>query len=247
MIRFFIIALTCSMSLCSGAQKQKTARAKLTQASTVMDTAGNILPADLWQQMAMNSNFTLRPVEPENETSVFVIRHLSATEKAAMMERLPKPRPSKSFRTGKPLGSFAERDLDGNLYKIKELAGKVIVINFWFINCPPCRTEIPELNALVSNYANNKEVVFLGIALDDKWALQRFLKMMPFQYNIIDNGTVLARKFNVTSFPTHVVVDKEGLVQFHTAGLAKNTVHWVQKSIDEALAKPTANAIVTTH
>jgi len=36
----------------------------------------------------------------------------------------------------------------------------------------------------------------------------------------------------------HVVVDRDGKVKFHTAGLAKNTVYWIKKSTDEALATP---------
>src|SRR5688572_24894604 len=118
MIRVFIVVLFCNLNLLAAAQKPKTARAKLSETSIVTDTAGNILPFDLWKQMAMNSNFTLSPVEPQNEASIFVIRHLSVSEKAAMMERMPKPRPSKSFRNGKPMGSFAERDLEGNHYKL---------------------------------------------------------------------------------------------------------------------------------
>ncbi|HEY1112352.1 MAG TPA: hypothetical protein VGE66_02290, partial [Chitinophagaceae bacterium] len=92
-------------------------------------------------------------------------------------------------------------------------------------------------NDLVEQYQDNKDVVFLGIALDDRYRLEEFLRMIPFRYHIIENGRNLAEGNNVKAFPTHVVLDREGKIHFHTDGLARNTVYWVKKSIDEALAQ----------
>jgi len=80
--------------------------------------------------------------------------------------------------------------------------------------------------------------LFVGIALDAKNELQEFLEKTPFKYAIIDNGRFAADKFGIRFFPTHVIVDTEGKVYFHTSGLASNTVHWIKKSIEELLAKP---------
>ena len=243
---FFLVAfILCACSAI--AQKQKVSKAKLTESSIVRDTSGTILPAGLWQQMARNSNFTIYPKDPQQEDTEFIVRRLSQQEKLTMLERMPRPGETKAFRTGKKFSPFAERDIEGNMYKIKELAGKVVVINFWFINCPPCRMEIPELNALVQKYKGQSDVVFLAVALDARYELQQFLKLMPFNYNIIADGRYIASKFGVSAFPTHVVVDREGLVKFHTAGLARNTVHWVQKSIDAALVQPAAGSVVASH
>ena len=239
---FFILA-TASAT----AQKSKAVKAKLTEHTIVKDTAGNVLPAGIWQQLARNSNYTLYPVDASLEQSDFVIRQLSESEKAAQLDKMPRPQETKAFKTGKPFGAFNDKDLAGNTYNDKDLKGKVVVINFWFINCPPCRMEIPELNALVEKYKEKSDVVFLAVALDGKYELQQFLQMMPFNYNIIANGQYMARKFGVSAFPTHVVVDREGLVAFHTAGLARNTVHWVQKSIEKALSQPAAASVVTSH
>lgn len=247
MFRIFFLLVALAITGTAGAQKQKTSKAKLTENSIVKDTAGNVLPAGIWQQLAMSSSYTIYPANPAEEATHFVLRHLTEAEKDAELDKLPRPRDSKFFRTGSKLAHFDDKDINGNIYNLKDLKGKVVVINFWFINCPPCRMEIPELNALVEKYKGNSEVVFLGIAMDDKYRLQQFLQAMPFNYNIIAEGAYLARKYNVTAFPTHVVVDKEGAVTFHTAGLAKNTVHWVKMSIEAALAQPAASSVVARH
>jgi hypothetical protein len=58
---------------------------------------------------------------------------------------------------------------------------------------------------------------------------------MPFNYTIIHEGRYLSDKYGIKSYPTHVIVDTEGKVYFHTSGLATNTVFWLKKTIDEIL------------
>lgn len=238
MYHLLTLILFISFSFFSNAQGSKTKKLKLDKNPIVKDTAGNILPALYWQQMVLNPNFVVQPVNEDAATPHFLVRPITASEKYNRLEKLPPPPRTKAFLIGKPIESFSEKDLAGNLYTLKELKGKVVVINFWFINCPPCQMEIPELNGLVQAYKDNKDVIFLAIALDNPSQLERFLQAVPFYYNIIPNGRNLARQYNISGFPTHVVLNKEGLVTFHTDGLAENTVHWVQKSINKALSKP---------
>jgi thiol-disulfide isomerase/thioredoxin len=122
------------------------------------------------------------------------------------------------------------------------MQGKIIVINFWFIACAPCRQEIPELNEMVKAYASNPDVVFLAIALDGKPEIETFLEKTPFDYNIIEKGRYIIDQYGVKSYPTHVVIDREGIIRFHTSGLSRKTVSSVQKAIDDIIAKPAEKA-----
>ena len=71
---------------------------------------------------------------------------------------MPKPNESKYFTTGKSFGKFKTTDMNGNKINTQDLKGKTIVMNFWFINCPPCRTEIPHLNKLVDKYKMQRKL-----------------------------------------------------------------------------------------
>jgi peroxiredoxin len=228
---FFICILLFFFSICFG-QKFK---AKLRENSVVRDSSGMVYPYAFWKQMLLSGKYKPLALYPENENSDFLIVPLSDDEIETMMKALSKPRPSRVFRDGAKFPAFNETDINGNKYKMKDLLGKVIVINFWFINCAPCRTEIPELNGLVKMYENNEDVVFIGIAMDEKYRLKDFLKTSPFYYNIIENGGYLAKQYNVQQFPTHVVIDGEGKIRFHTIGLARNTVYWINKTIKESV------------
>jgi thiol-disulfide isomerase/thioredoxin len=237
MRKSILLLLLSATMLSAGAQLTK-GKARISENSVVKDTAGNVLPPALWMPLLQSGKVKMRPVNAASIESEFVLSRYTDEEWGKLMESMPKPTESKAFRKTTRMSSFRERDLEGNLHNLKDLKGKVVVINFWFVNCPPCRMEIPDLNELVGQYKNNDDVVFLGIALDDRYRLEEFLRLMPFRYHIIENGRVLAMNNNVKSFPTHIVLDREGKILFHTEGLARNTVYWIRKSIEQALVQP---------
>jgi thiol-disulfide isomerase/thioredoxin len=151
--------------------------------------------------------------------------------------KMPKPAESTYFITGQMLKSFSAVDINGNKIVLNDLKGKVVVINFWFIECPPCRMEIPELNKIAVKYATDPGVVFVAIAMDDKDAVNKFIKTNPFGYRHIDNGKTFAGLYKINLFPTNIVLDKNGKVLFHSSGYAPNTPYWITKSIEEAKQK----------
>jgi len=111
------------------------------------------------------------------------------------------------------------------------------VLNFWFVGCPPCRAEIPQLNKIVDKYKDSSNVVFIAVALDEAYAIKEFTQTTPFKYHIIDNGRYIAQgTYGISLYPTHVIIDKEGIVRFHTSGLAPGTITWINKTIDSLLA-----------
>lgn len=110
----------------------------------------------------------------------------------------------------KPALPFTVKALDGKTYDIAKLKGKAVVLNFWFIGCPPCRQEIPGLNTLVKEYAK-KNVVFLALALDDEKSLNDFLKKTPFTYSIVPKAQSVSELYGVEGFPTHIVIDRKGM------------------------------------
>lgn len=223
------------------AQTTTTKSIKLDSKSIVKDAEGGIYPYGIWQKLVQTGAYGVKPVSGA-ESNEFLLYRLTEEEIAArkkkraeLVSTMPRPRASDNFREGEKFRFEKMKDIDGVKFDFKADTGKVVVFNFWFINCPPCKQEIPELNELVEKYKQNKDVVFIAIALDDHYALKDFLRGMPFNYNIVGDGRYYAQKYGVKSFPTHVIVGKDGLIKFSTVGLASNTIHWVDKTIKEAL------------
>ncbi len=75
-------------------------------------------------------------------------------------------------------------DLEGQSQPLKQWQGKILVLNFWAPWCPPCRAEIPDFIALQEEY-RARDVVFVGLALDQKDKVQAFSDEMAINYPIL--------------------------------------------------------------
>ncbi len=231
-LMFLAISLTAISQNTQVAPSKSTIQVNWDQIE-VRDSSGIIYPEIIWKKMMTTGKYQLL-LSADKKSGLLV--PLTQEEKNARESHFSKPTESKFFKTGEKLHSFSERDMHGTKYQLKQLIGKVVVLNFWFINCPPCRQEIPDLNDMVDSYKDNKDVVFIAIALDQRYDLEQFLKTSPYHYNIIDNGRYIASQYGVTLYPTHVVIDRTGKVLFHTSGLSGGTIPWLKKSIASALA-----------
>lgn len=75
-------------------------------------------------------------------------------------------------------------DLNGQPKNLDEWKGKLLVVNLWAAWCPPCRAEMPAFSRIQQNFAD-KDVQFIGIALDDAAPVQEFLRSTPVSYPIL--------------------------------------------------------------
>lgn len=119
---------------------------------------------------------------------------------------------------------------------LSALRGKVVVLNFWFIACPPCRVEMPKLNSLVEEYSG-QEVAFISLAPDTKEQLLEFLSEYEFLYEVIPNATPIAELYSVNGAPTHLIIDKEGTVTFRFTGVIEDPGARLALEIDSALRR----------
>ena len=207
---------------------------QVTENSSVIDAGGNPLPYAVWRQMLATSEYKLRAAPGSSFAApVFQVVTRTPEERAAYLAQLPPPQESPFFKTGQTLPPFKLRDLNGRKYDSKELAGKIVVLNFWFIGCPPCRAEIPDLNKLVQQNTKRDDVVFLAVALDQRPAIEKFVKQYPFEYALVADGRYIADRYSVNSFPTNLVLDRQGKVVFH-AQSHPNMQAFLQRAIDEA-------------
>ncbi len=109
-------------------------------------------------------------------------------------------------------------DLEGNLYTQSDFESKVIVYNFWATSCAPCIAEIPELNRLAESYSNKDVIFFAPLNDSDQSKIKNFLSKKDFKYNVVPDAHLLVQIFNAFGLPTHIIVDKKGIVRFSQFG-----------------------------
>lgn len=137
---------------------------------------------------------------------------------------------------GKAAEPFQVTSLDGRKFDLTALRGKVVVLNFWFIGCAPCRVEIPSLNKLVAEF-KDKEVVFIGLANDPPDSLRKFLKTNPFDYHIVANSYSIADRYGVSAYPVHLIIDREGRVSARLTGGSETRHDDIRPLIERALSR----------
>jgi thiol-disulfide isomerase/thioredoxin len=230
-IIFPVILLAISLSTIG--QKPGKSAATPTETSVVKDSSGTEFPYVIWSKLFYTGHFNFSPENPALKNSAFIITRLSDSAYEQRMAAMPRPVESNFFKTGSSFSHFKAKDINGTKINTKELAGKTIVLNFWFIKCPPCQLEMPELNYLSETYKADSSVVFIAVALDQEEDIREFLRYHPFGYKIIDDGRFISSQYRLTSYPTNVIIDPGGKVYFHSTGLAMNTVYWLKKSIEE--------------
>ena len=201
----------------------------------VMTPDGSVLPATVWQNLLFGGKYGIR--QDKAATNTFLIFRISDGFFEQAVAKDAKPTESKAFKTGQKF-VIDERDIKNNRLRSKDLLGNVLVINYWFINCKPCRMEMPDLNTLVEEFKDSANVKFIAIGLDDKASINDFLKLTPFNYQIIADGRNTAQRHGVMAYPTHVIIDKSGKVYFHTVSSPRQLMHWMRKTINELLQQP---------
>jgi thiol-disulfide isomerase/thioredoxin len=209
----------------------------LDQNSIVKDSAGHQYSYAIWSTLLKSNDYIAVAINPADDNTSFVLRRVTPEMKEKQLQKSSKPPESRFFTTGETFPSIRTRDIEGEKINTKNLLGKILVINYWFIDCPPCRKEIPELNELVKKYEKDSSVVFISMAKDSRRDLQDFIKQTPFYYKIIDAYS----NADVKSFPTNVVVDREGKVAFHSSGYSSRTVFWIGKTIEALSSKQPGN------
>jgi peroxiredoxin len=191
-----------------------------------------------FMSVMMSNEYVPEPyIDSSKVVRAFVLRRASDFEKKQMKEMQNKMQ-NKMVATSPLVGAkafdFNVTDISGNEYSLKELKGKVIVMNFWFVECKPCIMEMPELNKLVEKY-RSKDVVFLGFSTSEKPKVESLLKKQTFNYNIVPSAKNVSELYEVLMFPTHIVVDKKSTINYCVSGLTPTTFEDLDRTIESLL------------
>jgi len=105
---------------------------------------------------------------------------------------------------------FTLTDLAGKSWHLRELRGKVVLVNFWATWCPPCRKEMPDLQALYDKYKDQGFLV-LSISDEDAAKVSPFIAERKITYPVLlDPGRKVNDAFVVEGIPKSFVYDREG-------------------------------------
>ncbi len=107
--------------------------------------------------------------------------------------------------------NFTLTDLQGKSWTLKDLKGKVVMVNFWATWCPPCQKEMPDLEALYNLY-KDQGFVILALSQDDETGkVAPFIAERKITYPIfLDPGQKIGKLFEVDGIPKSFVYNRDG-------------------------------------
>ncbi len=106
--------------------------------------------------------------------------------------------------------NFTLQDLQGNSWTLKDLRGKVALVNFWATWCPPCRKEMPDLEALGKRF-KDQGLVILAISDEDAAKVKPFIAERQFTFSVLlDPGRKVNKLFDVEGIPKTFIYNREG-------------------------------------
>ena len=123
---------------------------------------------------------------------------------------------------GKPAPDFDTLDLDGKVWSLSKLKGKVVFINFWATWCSPCREEMPSMQRLYTKLPKDKFEMIALFNNDKKPAVRNFVSQLGLTFPILsDEHNFAGTKYGLTGLPETFIVDKQGVIREKIIGPAK--------------------------
>ena len=143
-----------------------------------------------------------------------------------------------------PALDFTLTDQFGNTHTLDQYKGKTILLNFWATWCGPCRSEMPDLQAVYEDYGKNeKDLVVLGVAAPNLGQegsaedITAFLEENGYTYpTLMNEDASLFYSYGISSFPTTFMIDKNGNVYGYIMGAQSREVfdNIIQQTMDGA-------------
>src|SRR5689334_10256855 len=116
---------------------------------------------------------------------------------------------------------FALKDVNGDIVRLRDYRGKVVLINFWATWCPPCRAEMPDLVRLQRDYGKEGlQIIGITYPPEKRGRVRRFARSLKVNYPIILGTREIKDRFSSEeALPLTVVINRNGKVSDIISGI----------------------------
>jgi len=148
---------------------------------------------------------------------------------------------SRLLAIGTPAPDFSFKLMDGKTFQLSEQKGKVVLINFWRVGCPPCREELPWLEEIYNEYKDKGLIVVGYNTSDEEKYIRELLNEYKATYPNIYNTSEEARavqfeeyqKKGYSAVPLNYVIDRNGNVALVWYGYDHGKTTKIERLLEE--------------
>jgi peroxiredoxin len=152
------------------------------------------------------------------------------------------PSSDASGLVGNPAPDFAVAAVSGphGTVSLRQLRGKVVLLDFWGTFCVPCKSSFPKLQALNAKYAGAGLQV-VGVSEDeaeDKTKIPAFAGTYGARFAVgWDEDRSISQRYRPETMPSSFLIDKKGIVRFEHVGFRNGDEVQIEKEIQGLLAQ----------
>jgi cytochrome c biogenesis protein CcmG, thiol:disulfide interchange protein DsbE len=146
----------------------------------------------------------------------------------------PKPTAGSPVAAGKMATDFKLPGLDGQTISLSSLRGKVVFLNVWATWCPPCREEMPSIEALYEKFKDDKDFVVLAVSQDSdgRAPVASYVEKHGLKFDVLlDPENRVGEAYDVSGIPETFIIDQHGRIVAHHVG----PYDWSNPEIRDAL------------
>ena len=140
-------------------------------------------------------------------------------------------------KAGETAPDFTVELVDGSQLSLKELRGKVVLLNFWATWCPPCRQELTRVQKDIIDRFAGKEFVFLPVSRGEKReTVEAFREKTGYTFPMgLDSARTVYDRYASNYIPRNFLIDKEGKVVLATVGYDEEEFDALIRTIEKTL------------
>ena len=126
-------------------------------------------------------------------------------------------------KVGDDVPEFVVEMFEGQKINIKDLKGKIVLINFWATWCPPCQEELKRVQKEIIDRFKGKDFVFLAISREEsKEQVKKFRERNGYTFPMgLDPERKIYSKFATATIPRNFIIDKKGKIVEIEVGYTK--------------------------
>ncbi len=155
-------------------------------------------------------------IEISAENSIISLGKESLTENAIVSLDIVTADKTLPLETGKPLQEIVMEWKDGQVGKVSDLKGKIVIMDVWATWCGPCIRAFPEVNSIAEDFSKDSDIIFIALSIDyDKAVWEKTVNESS--WNALKHGWLDRTENSFTTFghpiPYTLIIDKNGIVR----------------------------------
>lgn len=118
-----------------------------------------------------------------------------------------------AYKVGSTMGDFTVTDIDGNSYQLSDLLRekKLVILNFWYYTCVPCKEEFPYFNSVYQKYSDDIEILGLN-HFDNEGRIRQLRSEMELTFPLATENLGMQKGFGIQSYPVTVFIGSNGKI-----------------------------------